>query len=102
MDNSPSGPNNFALSLATDQNGDPVGLNNDQYGNPIQPSSAPNTMFLQTQSGNYVPASNVIITQLNIGQVYPTCTGSFVMPFTRALATGQYYSARVFANNEIG
>jgi len=39
---------------------------------------------------------------LTTGAVNPACTGTFVVPFDKALSNGQYYSARVFAGNDIG
>jgi len=73
LDDSPEDPNNFKISLA---------FNN-----------------VTTLSGNY---SSITFKTIHSGKVYPACVGSHIVPGDKALDNGQYYYARVFAENEVG
>ena len=46
--------------------------------------------------------ANISVSNLVTGKVYSTCTGTFEVPSSQALTTGQSYYARVFAVNDIG
>eukprot|EP01041_Mallomonas_annulata_P013627 gene13627-28942_t len=58
-----------------------------------------NASFLQTAKGN---VGTVSITQLAVGKVFSSCTGSQTVPTDKALTNGQYYYGRVFSVNEVG
>jgi len=75
LDNSPNGPQNFKLAVATGSNS------------------------VTTASGL---SANITITKLLDGVNYLTCTGTTTVPPDKALSNGQYYYSRVFAINEVG
>mmetsp|Transcript_27723 Transcript_27723/g.39368 ORF Transcript_27723/g.39368 Transcript_27723/m.39368 type:complete len:1805 (+) Transcript_27723:293-5707(+) len=58
-----------------------------------------NSQQLVTASG---AAGTVTVTKLSDGVAYSNCVGTHTVPADKALATGMYYFARVFAVNEIG
>jgi len=59
----------------------------------------PGSNQLKTVSG---ASASVHVIALSNGITYPTCEGTHQVPSNQALANGQYYYARVFAENEIG